>query len=234
MRRKKLIINMIIMTASTIIFGLISMVFRVYLSQKIGKEGMGLYQLIMSVYYMCVTLSSAGIRIAITRLVAEQIGRGNQGKVKSIVHKGCIYSLFFSLTASVILFNYADDISINFLKDPRAINSLKILSYGLPFIGVSSCLNGYFYGAREVVKSDSAEIIEQFVMMGIVVTAVNLFAGTSIEKVCALISVGFALGNIVSTVYAYFLCSLNTQPLNRNVVCLKQNKCKIMDKTKIA
>lgn len=234
MRRKKLIINMIIMTASTIIFGLISMVFRVYLSQKIGTEGMGLYQLIMSVYYMFVTLSSAGIRIAITRLVAEQIGRGNQGKVKSIVHKGCIYSLFFSLTASVILFNYADDISINFLKDPRAINSLKILSYGLPFIGVSSCLNGYFYGAREVVKSVSAEIIEQFVMMGIVVTAVNLFAGTSIEKVCALISVGFALGNIVSTVYAYFLCSLNTQPLNRNVVCLKQNKCKIMDITKIA
>ena len=95
MRRKKLIINMIIMTASTIIFGLISMVFRVYLSQKIGTEGMGLYQLIMSVYYMFVTLSSAGIRIAITRLVAEQIGRGNQGKVKSIVHKGCIYSLFF-------------------------------------------------------------------------------------------------------------------------------------------
>lgn len=234
MRRKKLIINMLIMTFSTIIFGFVSMIFRVYLSQKIGTEGMGLYQLIMSVYMMAVTFSSAGIRIAITRLVAEQVGRGNQGTIKSIVNKGCIYSLFFSLTASIILFNCAEYISIEFLKDPRAINSLKILSYGLPFIGVSSCLNGYFYGAREVVKSVSAEIIEQFVMMGIVIVSVNLFAGTNVEKVCVLISLGFALGNIVSTIYAYLLCSLKTQPLNRNVVCIKQNRCKMMDITKIA
>lgn len=234
MRRKKLIINAIIMTFSTIIFGFVSMAFRVYLSHKIGTEGMGLFQLIMSVYMMAVTFSCAGIRIAITRLVAEQVGKGNQGAIKSIVNKGCLYSLFFSLTASIILFNYAEYVSVEFLKDPRAINSLKILSYGLPFIGISSCLNGYFYGAREVVKSVSAEIIEQFVMMGVVVLAVNLFTDTSVENVCALISVGFALGNIISTIYAYLLCSLKTQPLNRNIVCMKRSKCKMMDITKIA
>ena len=234
MRRKKLIINAIIMTFSTIIFGFVSMAFRVYLSQKIGTEGMGLYQLIMSVYMMAVTFSSAGIRIAITRLVAEQVGKGNQGAIKSIVNKGCLYSLFFSLTASIVLFSCAEYISIEFLKDPRAINSLKILSYGLPFIGVSSCLNGYFYGAREVVKSVSAEIIEQFVMMGIVVLSVNLFIDSSVEKICALICVGLALGNIVSTIYAYLLCSLKTHPLNRNIACLKQNRCKMIDITKIA
>ncbi|MFR3072702.1 MAG: oligosaccharide flippase family protein, partial [Paeniclostridium sp.] len=116
MRRKKLIINAIIMTFSTIIFGFVSMYFRVYLSKKIGTEGMGLYQLIMSVYIMAITFSSAGIRIAITRLVAEQVGRGNKNSIRSIVKKGCIYSLFFSLITSLVLFYGSEYIGIVLLK----------------------------------------------------------------------------------------------------------------------
>ena len=234
MRRKKLIINALVMTFSTIIFGFVAMFFRVYLSKKIGTEGMGLYQLIMSVYIMSITFSSAGIRIAITRLVAEQVGRGNKKAIKSIVNKGCIYSLFFSLITSVILFYGAEYISLNFLNDKRAISSLKILSYSIPFIGVSSCLSGYFYGAREVVKSVSAEIIENLIMMVIVILSINIFIDSSIEKVCALICVGMAVGSIISCIYAYFLCALKVRTLNRTASLSSYSECKIIDITKIA
>lgn len=234
MRRKKLIINAIIMTFSTIIFGFVSMYFRVYLSKKIGTEGMGLYQLIMSVYIMAITFSSAGIRIAITRLVAEQVGRGNKNSIRSIVKKGCIYSLFFSLITSWVLFYGSEYIGIVLLKDERSITSLKILSYSLPFIGISSCFSGYFYGAREVVKSVSTEIIEQLIMMSIVVASINIFLDTNIEKICALICVGMALGQIISCIYAYILCTFKTRTLNRTVTYGNYDECRIIDITKIA
>lgn len=234
MRRKKLIINALIMTFSTIIFGFIAMFFRVYLSKKIGPEGMGLYQLIMSVYIMAITFSSAGVRIAITRLVAEQVGKGNKKAIRSIVNKGCIYSLFFSILTSMILFYGAEYIGMTLLKDERAIISLKILSYSLPFIGISSCLSGYFYGAREVVKSVSAEIIEQLIMMAIVIVSINIFIDTNVEKICALICVGMAIGNIISCIYAYILCTYKTKTLSRNTSCSSYNNCKMIDITKIA
>ncbi|MEG2983317.1 MAG: oligosaccharide flippase family protein [Peptostreptococcaceae bacterium] len=234
MRRKKIIINALIMTFSTIIFGFVSMFFRVYLSKKIGPEGMGLYQLIMSVYFMAITFSSAGIRIAITRLVAEQVGRGNKKAIKSIVNKGCIYSLFFSVLTALVLFYGAQHIGVNLLKDERAITSLKILACSLPFISVSSCLSGYFYGAREVIKSVSAEIIEQLIMMGIVIVSINLFIDSNIEKVCVLICIGMAAGNIISCIYAYLLCTFNLKTLSRTVSCTSYNDCKILDITKIA
>lgn len=234
MRRKKLIINAIIMTFSTIIFGFISMFFRVYLSKKIGPEGMGLYQLIMSVYIMAVTFSSAGIRIAITRLVAEQVGKGNKRGIRTIVNKGCIYSLFFSVLTSIVLFYGAEYIGTVLLKDKRSILSLKILSYSLPFIGVSSCLSGYFYGAREVVKSVSAEILEHLIMMTISIAAITVFIGANLENICALICVGMAIGDIVSCIYAYILCALKTRPLSRTVCCSNYNECSISDISKIA
>lgn len=234
MRRKKLIINAFIMTFSTIIFGFIAMFFRVYLSKKIGTEGMGLYQLIMSVYIMATTFSSAGIRIAITRLVAEEVAKGNKKAIKSIVNKGCIYSLFFSILTSMILFYGAEYIGITLLKDERAIISLKILSYSLPFIGILSCLSGYFYGAREVVKSVSSEIIEQLIMMAIVIVSINVFIDTNVEKICALICVGIAVGHIISCIYAYVLCTYKIKTLARYTSCSSYDRCKIIDITKIA
>ncbi|MDO7203146.1 hypothetical protein Q5M85_01685 [Paraclostridium bifermentans] len=68
-----------------------------------------------------------------------------------------------------------------YFKDARSVLSLKILAYSLPFIGISSCLSGYFYGAREVVKSVSAEILEHLLMMAISIAAITIFVDTNIE-----------------------------------------------------
>ena len=43
----------------------LGMVFRVFVAARLGPEGMGLYQLILSVYMVFVSLASAGINVAI-------------------------------------------------------------------------------------------------------------------------------------------------------------------------
>ena len=40
MKKRNLLINIILLTASTMTLGFISMAFRIYLSNKIGAEGM--------------------------------------------------------------------------------------------------------------------------------------------------------------------------------------------------
>jgi O-antigen/teichoic acid export membrane protein len=39
--------------------------------------------------------------------------------------------------------------------------SLKTLSFGLPFMALSSCLRGYFYGVRKIMIPASQMIFEQ-------------------------------------------------------------------------
>ena len=71
---QKFLLNGLIMTATSLAMNLIGVWFSVYISNKIGTEAMGLFQLIMSVYSFSVTIATSGIHLAATRLVAEELG----------------------------------------------------------------------------------------------------------------------------------------------------------------
>lgn len=127
MKRKNLIINTLLLTTSTMVLGFLGMFFRIYLSNKIGSEGMGLFQLIMSINVFASTVSVSGIRLTLTRLVAEEVGKNNKDKVKSLLKYGICYTLFFSILASYLLYSQANFISEVLIGDLRSKVPLQIL-----------------------------------------------------------------------------------------------------------
>ena len=201
MKRKKLIMNAFILTFTTMMIGFVSTSFRVYLSNKIGSEGMGLYQLIMSIHIMTTTLAISGIRVTTTRLIAEELGRSNIKNIKSILGKAMLYSLLFSTTTFLLFYNFADIIALKWIGDSRAIIPIKILSCSLPFIGISACFHGYFYGMRKIIKSISSDIVEVGTMMIIIVSFMGICLPKGLNFTCTLIAVGTSLGNIASAIY---------------------------------
>ena len=68
-RRGLFLKNAAVLTAATLAQRLIGKVFRVVISNRLGAEGMGLYQIVVSVYTLASTLASAGISLAATRSV---------------------------------------------------------------------------------------------------------------------------------------------------------------------
>lgn len=220
MRRKKLILNALILTISTLSLSFIGMSFRVYLANKIGSEGMGLFTLIMSTFIMATTIAISGIRVTTTRLIAEELGKNNTSNIKEIMKSSIFYSLLFSVLIFSIMYYGAEFIGEHFIKDTRSIVPLKILSFSLPFIGVGACFHGYFYGMRKVIRSVSADIVESAVMMGIIVSFMGIYLDKGLDFTCALISVGMSVGNIMSTVYFYILFIFDKIPKSPNT----QNK----------
>ena len=70
MKKHTFLKNAFILTATSLLLRTVGMFFRVYMSGKIGAEGMGLYQLIFSIYVLASTFATSGISTAVTRLVA--------------------------------------------------------------------------------------------------------------------------------------------------------------------
>lgn len=233
LKRKKLIINALILTLTTVTLGFVHTAFRVYLSNKIGAEGMGLYQLIMSIYIMTSTFAISGIRVTTTRLIAEELGKGNTPKIRSIMKKAFIYSLFFSTLTALLLYRGAEFISIVWLEDERAIIPLKILSCSLPFVGMGACFHGYFYGMRKVIKSITSDIIEVSTLMIIISSFLRIYLPKGLDYTCALISVGISLALIASTVYCYILYIFEKKHPYKNTYS-KNSTCSLGTVSKIS
>ena len=72
-RLKTFVFNTIILSISSLVMNIIGMGFNVYISNKIGTEALGVYQLIISIYTFAITLATSGISIAVTHLVSKKL-----------------------------------------------------------------------------------------------------------------------------------------------------------------
>jgi len=201
LKSQGLIANTVILTIASFITRIIGMISIVYISNILGPEGMGLYQLIVSIYIMAVIFASAGISVSVSKLVAEELSQNNAYNVKKIMTTIFVFAASLSCTICFILFTYAPFIATFFIKDTRAILGLKMLSLSIPFMALSSCFKGYFYAVKTVLKPASADILEQFVKLGLIVFLVNLWSPRGLIYAYAAIGVAMTIGEMVSWSY---------------------------------
>ncbi len=204
-RGKTMLVNTALLTATAILMRTVGMAFQVYLSRAIGAAGIGLFQLIMSVSMLAATFAISGVRFATTRLVAEQLGRGDGAGVKPAVRRCLIYALIFGTAAALFLFAGAKMIGLKWIGDARTVLSLRLLSLSLPAFAMSAVLSGYFTAVTRVIKSAIVQVLEQLIRIGVVVAALSVATGYTVETACAIIVAGGVVGEAASFAMLYAL-----------------------------
>lgn len=207
MSRQNLFTGALTILSASLITRILGFVFRIYLSNQLGAQGMGLYQLVLSLYMLVVTFTTSGISVAVSRMVAEQLEINRYKSTRTILRMAVKYSLFISVFASVLLFVSAGFIGEFVLKDTRTVLSLRCLAPSLPFMAVSSCIKGYFYALRNSFKPSSAIVIEQLSKIAFTVAIIGLWLPYGDTYTCAVAVLGMTVGEIISCIYtvaAYF------------------------------
>ncbi|MBS4917694.1 MAG: polysaccharide biosynthesis protein [Clostridiales bacterium] len=205
MKKRAFLISGLVMTATALFLKTVDISYTVYISNKIGAEGMGLYQLIVSVYCLFITVSTSGISLAVTRLTTEESAKGNENTARYAMRKCVALSMLLSVTAGSVLFCSAGLIGNQWLADSRTVLSLRVLAFALPFLAVSSCFNGYFLAKRRVVKSSAAQIFEQFAGMAATILVITLFMPDSLEYACCAIVIGSVASEVLSCLFVFLL-----------------------------
>jgi stage V sporulation protein B len=198
MRAKKFILNTLLLTISSLVIRGIGLAFQIYLSNKIGAAGIGLFQLIMSVYIFAVTLAVSGVRFAVCRIVSEEIGLGNHAGIRPAVRRCLIYGLSFGLLSGFLLFVGAYKIGTEWVGDGRIVFSLRVLALSLPLISVSAVMGGYFTAVQRIIKSSSAQLFENLVRIAVVMFLLSFIPANNLEYACAAVCVGNVAGELLS------------------------------------
>lgn len=214
MKKTLFIKNALILTASSLVLRFAGIIFKVWLASLIGSEGIGLYQLIFSVYMLVSTFASSGISTAVTRLIAEEAALGSKKGCVRILRRAVELTLIIAVLTLLAVFFGAEFIAIEFLGDIRAVKALKILPFSLPFMGVSSCLRGYFIARRKAEPSAVAQITEQAVRIFAVVLLVKAFLSKGLEIACAAVMFGDFISEAIGLAVLYFSYLADKRKLN--------------------
>jgi stage V sporulation protein B len=216
-RTRKMILNTLLLTAASFLMRAVSLAFQVYLSNRIGSSGIGLFQLIMAVSILAATFAISGIRFATTRLVSEELGRKNPAGAKAAVYRCILYAVIFGTAALLILFFSADFIGTKLICDVRTVQPLRILSLGLPALAVSAVLGGYFTAVCRVIKSAAVQIIEQFIWIAVVVLALTFTDVNDLSSACSAVILGSIVGEIISCGLLYILYIFDRRKLSSSI-----------------
>ncbi len=201
MKKTVFIKNALILTVTSFVLRFAGIIFKVWLAKAIGSEGIGLHSLIFSVYVLCSTFATTGISTSVTRLVAEELALGSKKGTLKILRRSIELSLILSAVTIAAVFFGAEFIAKNILEDIRAVPSLKILPFSLPFMATSSCLKGYFIARRKVTPNSISQILEQAIRILTVVFLVKKFISKGLAFACGAVM----LGDIISEGLG-FLC----------------------------
>ena len=201
-RLKRFFINGLLMTTVTLVVRYVSVAFNVYLTNKIGAVAMGLFTLISSVYGFALTLATSGLSLATTKLVSEALGgveeKRKSATVKAIMKKSLLFAFCISFAVSIGLYLLAPFLAENVLKDMRTLNALKILSYTLVPIALSSSMSGYFVGVRKVHKNATVQVIGHAIKIFSCIYLLSITTVTDVESACLAIIWGGTIAELSS------------------------------------
>lgn len=206
--------NVLLLTVTGLLMRSVSLGFNLYLKNKLGSEGVGLFSLIMSVYSFAVTFATAGTALLVTRLVSEALGKNRPGEVRHIMSKCLGYALFFGVTGAFLLFTFAPLIGTKALGDARTVKSLRALAVSLPALALSSAFSGYFTAVRRVVKSAATQLGEQFLRIALTVAAFTFLSPAELGTMCLFVVLGGVVADLASFGCGALLFFLDIQKHN--------------------
>lgn len=142
--------------------------FQVLLSRSVSPEALGLYQLVMSVMPVLMSLTAVGFVSACSQLTARYRATGNHKAAKQALRL-CLAGFFlaFSLVALISL-PLREWIAGALLGEPRVSPALALLLPLVLLTGVENLHKNFFYGAGAVVEPALTEVGEQIIRTGAV------------------------------------------------------------------
>ncbi|MCR4877459.1 MAG: polysaccharide biosynthesis protein [Clostridiales bacterium] len=149
-----------ILSVAGIICKLIGLLFSVPLTRIIGSEGLGIFQSVYPTYNLLLTLSSAGLPVAVSRMVSQSLARENpRGALH--VFRTALWILTGLGCVCTILMIVGNGALTAWVREPRASAGFNAIAPCLAIVCTLSAFRGFMQGQQNMKPTAYSQIIEQ-------------------------------------------------------------------------
>ena len=196
--RTSMLYGTLVLTFTSIVSQFLGFIYRILLSRLIGAEVLGLYQLLMPVFSVLLSLTAVGLTAAVSNLSAQYHALGRPAAVRQVLRRCllCFFLLSAAVAAAVVLL--CDPISVYLLGDARTQLGLLLLLPCVLLTGVENLHKHFFYGTGQIRPPAAVELCEQLIRTGAVLGLLALFLPQNPERTVGLIVLGMTACEVFS------------------------------------
>lgn len=191
----------VILTVASFAVKIIGVVFKIPLTNILG-ESIGIFTAAYSIYAMLFMLSTSGLPVAVSKLVAASNEKGRGNEARRISKLAMLVFGVIGFIFMVLLIVFAKDIATVTNHEESAL-AMQIIAPALFFICVCASVRGYFQGLRNMFPTAISQFIEAFfkltVGLGSVIIANRMGASVPVQAACAIS--GVSVGTFFAMVY---------------------------------
>ena len=204
---KSFIVEALIISLSNFVVKIIGVLFKIPMTYILGVN-MGIFNAAYSIYAMLFMLSTAGLPVAISRLVASANERGRPREIRRVYRLSVAMFGLIGLFCTLLLFFGAEAIS-NFSEHRDAALAMRVISPTLFLICISAAIRVYFQGLKNMYPTAISQFIEAFfklaVGLGAVAVSKNLGASPAVQAAFGVsgLTVGVFLGTVFMVAYKH-------------------------------
>lgn len=190
-----------ILTLAGLMVKVIGSVNRILLSRLLGGEGIGLYQMAYPVYLLLLSVSAAGIPVAISIIVAEYLAKRDYANVRQVfrVSLRLMAAVGLALAAALVL-AAGWLVEAGVIKDARAYYALVALTPAIFFATILASFRGYFQGHQLMTPPAVSQIVEQFIRVVTMVVLAYALLPYGLEYAAAGAAFGAVPGSLTGLV----------------------------------
>ncbi|HZK55588.1 MAG TPA: polysaccharide biosynthesis protein [Desulfosporosinus sp.] len=197
MPKRTFVYGATILLGANLVNRVLGFVFQYLIMNNIGGEAYGLFNMVFPVYMLALVITTAGIPLAIAKMVSEEVSLGRTGQAHGIFRLA-FWILFTSgAVVSTSLYFVTPFLAHRIFPDPRVLTIFQICTPAIFIVSISSAFRGYFQGLQNMVPTAISQICEQFVRVAVGYTAAMRLLHAGVEWAAAGLALGMLAGELV-------------------------------------
>jgi stage V sporulation protein B len=196
MNRQSFLHGALVLMIAGLITRVMGFVYRIFLTRLIGAEGMGLFQIVFPILGLVLTFVTAGLPLAISKLVAEAVAQNDRARVLRIMRVSVWIIATMTVIFTSLMYFLRGFVLHHWLSDPRAYPTYLAMIPVVSIIAVSSLYRGYFQGMQDMTPTAAARIFEQTIRIVSIWILAAYFVRYSLAYAAAAAMMGMVLGEL--------------------------------------
>lgn len=215
-KKKSFLQGAAILAGAGIVIKLMGAAFRIPLANIIGPLGMSYYQTAYPIYNLFLTVSTAGIPVAISRMVAERYAAGNHYEAHRVFRVSLLLLLIIGTISSTVLF-FGAGAYANSAETPEAAMAIKAIAPALLLVSLMAAFRGYFQGTQNMKPTALSQIFEQLFRVSVGLTLAIVMVKKGLEMAAAGASFGATAGSAFGLISIALIYLLHRQSIFKKI-----------------